>query len=83
METCKECRGEGLIAQGESIKNICADCTGTGKVATVESTSEVSASAPATETVSEVSSSESFLGESGESGEAPVSEEVPVEVVVE
>jgi len=35
-EKCSECRGEGLVSQGESIKKVCSVCKGTGKVKSEE-----------------------------------------------
>ena len=61
---CENCKGEGLVHQGESIHKVCGVCLGTGKGEEVSS--PVSASEPA-ELVAEPSGSdESFLGEAGE-----------------
>lgn len=78
MEKCTNCRGEGLVHQGESIHKVCGDCKGTGKVGELlEVTQETKMDEeviPAEEAVVE---EESFLGDAGESSEevAPASEE--------
>lgn len=64
MEDCKHCV-EGLIHQGESIRNICTDCDGSGKVI-LDIAPEVGEVVPAEEVPEEAK-------------EAIMAEEVPAE----
>jgi DnaJ-class molecular chaperone len=74
MNKCTLCNGEGLIAQGESIKNVCKHCSGTGKASFMEETQIENEEVSATEEKAE----ESFLEGSGEVlAPAPENEEVP------
>lgn len=54
MDKCKNCGGDGLIHQGESIKFTCSACMGTGKTVEVIVSEEVKAPVE-----------DSFLGEAG------------------
>ncbi len=82
MEDCKNCGGEGLIHQGESIKFTCASCSGTGKssepvmVAEEISPAEVQPEPVVVEEV--VPEEESFLEAASEGSEvsSPEAEEI-------